>query len=151
MLETRADTLRFQPPDKACCQFTCQIRVLTEILKIPPAERITFEIGSRPEDESDVLLPCLFADGRADLFQQRRIPAAGSRDLRRKTGRGTGVIHAQHIRRILLLSQAVGAVTHEKRGDAVSFKSLGFPEACAGAQCDLVLQRHFLQNAFYVH
>ena len=65
-----ADTLRFQPPDKACCQFTCQIRVLTEILKIPPAERITFEIGSRPEDESDVLLPCLFADGRADLFQQ---------------------------------------------------------------------------------
>lgn len=75
MLETRADTLRFQPPDKACCQFTCQIRSSLKYSKFRPAERITFEIGSRPEDESDVLLPCLFADGRADLFQSAQDPS----------------------------------------------------------------------------
>ena len=133
MLEARPDALRLRTTEKARRQLARQIWILAEILEIPSAEGITLEIGPRPENKSHALIAGLLADSGADPLQQRRVPAARRRDLRREARRGPRIVYSQHIRRIFLLAQAVRAVAHEKRRNAVLFKILGLPEAFAGA------------------
>ena len=120
--------------------------IFAEILKIPPAQRVTLQVGPRPQHQAYPLGAGLLRDGRADLLQQFGIPAAGSGHLRGEAGGGAGLIYPQHIRAAspFLLAQAVGAVAQEQGRDAVFLICLGLPEALAGAKGDLVLQGHLL-------
>ena len=144
MLETGADALRFCAPDETRRQLARQIRVFTEIFKVPPAERVALEIGTGAENKSNALLLGFLADGCADFGKQFRVPAPGGGHLGGKAGGFSGFVDAQHIRHILLFTKTMRAIAHEEGREAVFFVFLCFPEVFAGAEGDFVLQRHLL-------
>ena len=68
MLQTGANALRLHAPDESGGQLARKVRILAEILKIPPAQGIALEIGSGTQHQANALFTGFFADGPADLL-----------------------------------------------------------------------------------
>ena len=105
VLEAGTHPLALHAADKARCQLSRQVGIFAEILKIPPAQRVTLQVGPRPQHQAYPLGAGLLRDGRADLLQQFGIPAAGSGHLRGEAGGGAGLIYPQH--RAILSSKVI--------------------------------------------
>ena len=115
VLETGARALGLDAADEGGGELAREQRVLGEVLEVPPAERAALEVRARAENEAHALRERLPAKGRAYLKEQLLVPAAGGEHGGGEAGGGQGAVHAQHVARVLLFAQAVGAVGHHQR------------------------------------
>ena len=74
MLRARGDAALLDSPDITRGYLSCKIRVFTEILEIPAAERIALDIHTRTQQHRDILTGRLFAKMLAYPLSQLRIP-----------------------------------------------------------------------------
>ena len=131
-------------------QLSRQIRVLAEILKVPPAQRAALDVHRRPQKHRHILRAALLAQRPPHPFQQRLIEAGRRRACRREAHRLDAVVDAQMVRLLVLLAQPVRAVRHHHARDAQPFHALQMPEIRARTQPGLFLQRHLRHKLVYI-
>ena len=103
-------------------------RVFGPVFEAAAAERITFDIDGRTEDDRDLLLDAFLTHRFADFTDERRIPGTGQSGGGREAGRRHGIAKS-HL--LLLggprLAQAVRAVGNHVTGDAALVDALHVP------------------------
>ena len=151
MLQAGTDALGLYAANKGRRQFARQIEILAKIPKVSSAKRVPLEIDPGPEHQTVPLIPGFLPNGRADGFQQLRVPACGGGHLRREAGCLARGMNAQHIPRLLLFAQAIGTVAEKERGNPVALHRLGLPKIGAGTEGNLFLQGHLAQNLLNIH
>ena len=86
MFWTGSHSLALDTPYITGCQFTGKIRIFRKILKIPPAQRASLNIKTRPQENIYSQSRCLTSQRCTDLFCQLNIPAVSNCCRSRKTG-----------------------------------------------------------------
>ena len=75
VLERHAHALRLDALHLGGAHDACKQRVLAEILKVPPAERIALDVHTGAQQHVDAVVPALLGNGRAHPEGVLRIPA----------------------------------------------------------------------------
>ena len=131
-------------------QLAREIRVLGEILKAAPAQRVALHIQPRSQQHRHFLRGGFLAQGGADLLAQRGIPAVRNRRRGGEAGGGNTGVQPQVVAFARLLAQAVRTVRQPDLRDAVFGHTPCFEGFRAGKQRAFFLQGQIFQQKFCV-
>ena len=130
---------------------TGEIRILGEILEVPSAQGGALDVHGRTQHHAKLLVLAAVADGLAHAADQLPVEGSGGGTGRGHTDRFDAVIDTQMIRLLVLLAQAVGAVTDHGGGNAQPLHGFGVPEVQTGAKPRLFFQGHLRNKCFHIH
>ena len=126
--------LGLDAPNISLRQLAREIRVLGEILKAAPAQRVALHVKPRSQHHRHFLRSGFLAQGCADFLAQRGIPAVCNSRRRGEAGGGHTGVQPQVVALPRLLAQAVGAVRQPDLRDAVFGHTPRFEGLRAGKQ-----------------
>ena len=131
-------------------QLARQIRVLGEILKAAPAQRVALHIKPRSQQHGHFLRGGFLAQGRADFLAQRGIPAVRNSRCRGEAGSRHAGVQPQVVALPSLLTQTVRSVRQPHLRNAVFGHSARFECLRAGEQGAFFLQGQIFQQKFCI-
>ena len=131
-------------------QLAREIRVLGEILKAAPAQRVALHVKPRSQHHRHFLRSGFLAQGCADFLAQRGIPAVCNSRRRGEAGGGHTGVQPQVVTLPRLLAQAVGTVRQPDLRDAVFGHTPRFEGFRAGKQRAFFFQGQFFQQKFCI-
>ena len=131
-------------------QLAREIRILGEILKAAPAQRVALHVKPRSQHHRHFLRSGFLAQGCADFLAQRGIPAVRDGGCRGEAGGGNTGVQPQVVALPRLLAQAVGAVRQPDLRDAVFGHTPRFEGFRAGKQRAFFFQGQFFQQKFCI-
>ncbi len=100
------------PFGKGSAQLSGQIWILGIVFKIPAAQGTALDIDSRSKEHADIFGLTFVAQCHAHLPQQFRVKRRRQTAGGRKTNRLNGIIDAEMVAFLILLSQSVRSVRH---------------------------------------
>ena len=111
-----------------------QVRILAQVLEVPPAVRRAVQVDRRGEQDVDALAPRLVRQQQPEPVHERLVPRRGERGRRRHVGRGVALVPR-------LAADARRPVGDDEPAQAGVGLLVQRPEVRAREQPDLLLER----------
>lgn len=127
MLRTCRYAKTLNAPDISGSHFSCQIRVLAKIFKIPPAQWRTLDVHPRLQQYFHILAGRFFSKTSAKLLAKLRVPGIRHSSRCRKTSRRHGTVQSKLVSRTFLLPYPMRPVSHSHVWNTKSFDTSGLP------------------------
>ena len=143
MLDAGSHVFALHTRNQRARYFGGNIGVFGIIFKIPAAQRRTLDVHRRPQNHAHAFRLAFLSQRLSHLRNQLPVEAGRRAAARREADRLDAVVHAQIIRFLILLSQAVRSVGNHHRRNSQTFHRLRVPEVRARTHRRLFFQRHF--------
>ena len=138
-------------PDIGGGHFACQVGILGEVFKIPPAEGAALHVQTRAQHHMDAAGGGFLAKGTAQRLTQFRRPGIGHGGGGGEAGGGVRGVQAQMVSGAGLAAQAVGAVGQEHSRDPKPGNGVGLPVGSALKQEGFFFQGQACNVCIYGH
>ena len=137
VLDARADAAGLDAPHHGSGELAAEKRVLRQVLEAAPATGMPFDVEARAEHDRHALRERLLANGAADRFDERRVPARAERNRRREAGRRSRTADTEVIGGVALPAEPVGTVGDHDGVESTLGQRTDPPEALSRHQSDL--------------